>query len=302
MTLTELRYLVTLAQERHFGRAAERCHVAQPTLSVAVKKLEDSIGVTLFERHRHGVILTPAAESLVSQARVVLAEAEKFERMADRSRDEFAEPLRLGAIFTIGPYLFPSLVRQLRQLGSPLKIYFEENYTHVLAERLARGELDAVIVAQPFEPPETRVTPLYHENFRLLLPAGHPWQDDSVVNSGLLKESPVLMLGEGHCFRDQVLDTCDVGQAPGSAGGSSLMTLRHMVAAGLGMTLIPASAEAMMVDGDVICKPLSPSPHRTVVLASRYRFPRPRALHELLRVLAHTQLDATEPLLGLSHG
>jgi LysR family hydrogen peroxide-inducible transcriptional activator len=294
MTLTELRYLVTLAQERHFGRAAERCHVAQPTLSVAVKKLEDSLGLSLFERHRHGVLLTPAAEALINQAQIILSEVDKFERMADQSRDEFAEPLRLGAIFTVGPYLFPSLVRRMKQEASPLKLYLEENYTHVLDERLARGDLDAILVALPFGPPETRVTALFDEPFRLLLPRDHVLTTEAVIPADVLASSPVLMLGEGHCFRDQVLETCQVGQAPGVNSGSSLMTLRHMVASGLGITLIPASAQQQLTDDELTTRPILPCPHRRIVLASRHRFSRPRALQELLRILQGLNLPGTD--------
>ncbi|PQA49430.1 LysR substrate-binding domain-containing protein [Amnimonas aquatica] len=297
MTLTELRYLVTLAQERHFGRAAERCHVAQPTLSVAIRKLEDSLGIIIFERHRHGVLVTPAGEALIAQAQVVLHEAEALERMADQSRDEFAEPLRLGAIFTVGPYLFPGLIRHLKQEDSPLRLYLEENYTHVLAERLAHGELDAILVALPFDPPETRVTPLFDEPFRLLLPQDHDWVARSEVPADALGDSPVLMLGEGHCFRDQVLETCSVGSAPsGTSPGSSLMTLRHMVASGLGITLIPASAEPILVNDEVACRPLTPSPGRRIVLASRHRFPRRQALQALTRALQTLELPGTVPM------
>lgn len=298
MTLTELRYLVILAQERHFGRAAERCHVAQPTLSVAIRKLEESLGLVIFERHRHGVLVTPAGTDLIKQAQVVLNEAETLESMAHRSRDEFAEPLRLGAIFTVGPYLFPTLIRHLREQGSPLKLYLEENYTQVLNEQLARGELDAILVALPFEPPETRVTPLFSEPFHILLPQNHSWVGESHIATRRLSDSPVLMLGEGHCFRDQVLDTCSVGAAPAGSngGGSSLMTLRHMVASGLGITLIPACAEPMLVDSDVVSLPLKPSPSRQIVMASRYRFPRQRALQELTHALQNLKLPGTEPL------
>ncbi|MDZ4299077.1 MAG: LysR substrate-binding domain-containing protein [Moraxellaceae bacterium] len=299
MTLTELRYLVVLSQELHFGRAAERCHVSQPTLSVAIKKLEDSLNMVIFERHRHGVLVTPTGEALIKQAQTVLSEADRLERMAHHAKDEFAEPLRLGAIFTIGPFVFPELIRHIKRKNSRLKLYLEENYTHVLAERLNHGALDAILVAHPFEPPETRVTPIFNEDFKLLIPSGHEWENRAMVNSSLLSDSPVLMLGEGHCFRDQVLETCALGQqSPNAMPGSSLMTLRHMVASGLGLTLIPASAEQQMIDDDVLAKALKPAPSRQVLLASRYRFPRQRALEELTRCLMDLQLPGTEPVAG----
>lgn len=293
MTLTELRYLVTLARERHFGRAAEACHVAQPTLSVAIRKLEDSLAMTLFERHRHGVLVTPEGEAVIAQAQVVLNEVERLGELAGAARDEFASPLRLGAIFTVGPYLFPALVRLLRQQGSPLRLYLEENYTHVLDERLMRGELDAILVAEPYNPPETRITPLFDETFRLLLPNDHALLKRKTVPADCLSDEPVLMLGEGHCFRDQVLATCAVNSS--GAPGSSLQTLRHMVASGLGLTLIPASAEPQLLDETVACRPLSPAPARRVVLASRYRFPRQRALTALTAALQTLHLPGTVP-------
>lgn len=297
MTLTELRYLVTLARERHFGRAAERCHVSQPTLSVAIRKLEEALGTALFERHRHGVLLTPAGEQLVAQAQVVLTEVERLQQMAGEQQDEFAEPLRLGAIFTIGPYLFPLLVRALKSEGSPLKLYLEENYTHRLDELLADGELDAILVAAPFSPPETRVTPLYEEHFELLMPADHPWAARDAIGSDELEDSPVLMLGEGHCFRDQVLETCTLGSSSASLrAGSSLTTLRHMVASGLGLTLIPAMATPTLSDDELVTRPLSPPPGRRIVLASRHRFPRQRALAALTEALRRLTPPGTRPV------
>lgn len=291
MTLTELRYLVILAQERHFGRAAERCHVAQPTLSVAIRKLEESLDITVFERHRHGVLVTPAGEAVIAQAQVVLNEADRLTHLASQARDEFAEPLRLGAIFTLGPYLFPPLIRQLRASTSPLKLYLEENYTHVLDQQLANGDLDAILVALPFEPPETRVVPLFEEPFKLLVAAQHPWATRRSIASAEVSDSPLLMLGEGHCFRDQVLETCSLGHQSGHLRtGSSLMTLRHMVANGLGSTFIPAIAEPSLVDDEVVARPLKPAPSRRIVLASRYRFPRRRALDALTHALQALQL------------
>jgi LysR family hydrogen peroxide-inducible transcriptional activator len=300
MTLTDLRYLVALARERHFGRAAERCHVSQPTLSIAVKKVEDELGLALFERHRHEVLVTPGGESIIRQAQRVLEEMDVLNASARAARNQFADPLKLGAIFTTAPDLFPPLVRALKAGGSGLMLYLEENYTQVLAARLAGGELDAIIVAAPFEAPETQVEPLYREDFLLLLPEDHEWSRKKSISTRELQASELLLLGEGHCFRDQVLEACPhlaSGPATGLGPASSLHTLRHMVASGLGLTLAPASAvPALTEGGDVIARPLTPAPSREIVLAWRRRFPRPQAIKALLQGLRALKLPGTEAL------
>lgn len=300
MTLTDLRYLVALARERHFGRAAERCHVSQPTLSIAVKKVEDELGLALFERHRHEVLVTPGGEAIIRQAQRVLEEMEVLNGAARAARDQFADPLRLGAIFTAAPDLFPPLVRALKAGGSGLMLYLEENYTQVLADKLANGALDVIVVAAPFEAPETQVEPLYREDFQLLLPAEHAWARQKVIDSRTLQSGELLLLGEGHCFRDQVLEICPqlAGSAAGGIGAaSSLATLRHMVASGLGLTLAPASAvPALTEGGEVVARPLAPAPSREMVLAWRRRFPRPQAVKALLQGLRDVRLAGVEAL------
>lgn len=299
MTLTDLRYLVALARERHFGRAAERCHVSQPTLSIAIKKVEDELGLALFERHRHEVLVTPGGEAIIRQAQRVLEEMDVLNGAARAARNQFADPLRLGAIFTVAPDLFPPLVRALKAGGTGLMLYLEENYTHVLADKLAAGELDAIVVAQPFEAPETHVEPLYSEDFLLLLPEGHEWRGRDAIPSAELEAGDLLLLGAGHCFRDQVLQACPHLAAGGNALGpaSSLSTLRHMVASGLGLTLIPASAATTLTEGgDVLAKPLVPPPTREIVLAWRRRFPRPQAIKALLDGLRQLKLSGARPL------
>lgn len=297
MTLTDLRYLVALARERHFGRAAERCHVSQPTLSIAIKKVEDELGLALFERHRHEVLVTPGGESIIRQAQRVLEEMDVLNGAARAARNQFADPLRLGAIFTIAPDLFPPLVRAIKAGGTGLMLYLEENYTHVLAEKLAAGELDAIVIAQPFAAPETHVEPLYDEDFLLLLPEGHAWTRRKSIPAGDLAAGELLLLGEGHCFRDQILEACPhlAGNSANTIGpGSSLSTLRHMVASGLGLTLIPASSVKSLTEGgDVLAKPLTPAPSRQVALAWRRRFPRPQAIKALLTALHDLQLPGT---------
>lgn len=299
MTLTDLRYLVALARERHFGRAAERCHVSQPTLSIAIKKVEDELGLALFERHRHEVLVTPGGEAIIRQAQRVLEEMDVLNGAARAARNQFADPLRLGAIFTVAPDLFPPLVRALKAGGTGLMLYLEENYTHVLADRLAAGELDAIVVARPFEAPETHVEPLYREDFQLLLPEGHEWSRREQVDAAELEAGDMLLLGAGHCFRDQVLQACPHLAGGGNALGpaSSLATLRHMVASGLGLTLVPASAVPKLTEGgDVLAKPLSPPPSREIVLAWRRRFPRPQAIKAVLTGLRDLHLPGTQPV------
>jgi LysR family hydrogen peroxide-inducible transcriptional activator len=305
MTLTDLRYLIALARERHFGRAADACHVSQPTLSIAVKKVEDELDFALFERHRHEVLVTPGGEAIIRQAHRVLEEMDVLTSAARAARNEFADPLRLGAIFTTAPDLFPPLVRALKVGGSGLMLYLEENYTHVLTQKLADGELDAIIIAAPFDAPETHVEALYRENFELLLPADHAWAKRKSIARTELQADSLLLLGEGHCFRDQIIEACPhlgnnrntLTSNTGLTAASSLATLRHMVASGLGLTLVPASAAPALCAGDdVVTKPLTPAPSREMVIAWRRRFPRPQAIKALLLALHHLQLPGTHSL------
>ncbi|RZU47642.1 LysR family hydrogen peroxide-inducible transcriptional activator [Fluviicoccus keumensis] len=285
MTLTDLRYLVTLAEVKHFARAAAACFVSQPTLSIAIKKLEDELDVSLFERHRHEVLVTPAGERIVAQAQRVLQEAALLKDMARAERDEFAQPLRLGAIFTVAPYLFPTLVPALHESAPALLLYLEENYTHVLTEKLSAGELDVILIATDEDLPETHSRTLFHESFRLLLPRRHPWAERAEVSAAELDDAPMLMLGEGHCFRDQILSACPVSHARLS-NGNSLETLRHMVANGLGLTLIPAIGEPYLLNDSLCAIDVNPAPGRDIIAVWRRRFPRPQAVQALLDGLA----------------
>ena len=174
MTLTELRYIVTLAQEQHFGHAAERCHVSQPTLSVGVKKLEDELGVLIFERSKSAVRLTPVGEGIVAQAQKVLEQAQSIRELAQAGKNQLTAPLKVGAIYTVGPYLFPHLIPQLHRVAPQMPLYIEENFTHVLRDKLRNGELDAIIIALPFNEADVLTLPLYDEPFYVLMPASHP--------------------------------------------------------------------------------------------------------------------------------
>ena len=291
MTLTELRYIVTLAQEQHFGRAAERCHVSQPTLSVGVKKLEDELGVLIFERSKTAVRLTPVGEGIVAQAQKVLEQAQGIRELAQAGKNQLAAPLRVGAIYTIGPYLFPHLIPQLHRVAPDMPLYIEENFTHVLREKLRTGELDAIIIALPFHEADVLTRPLYDEPFSVLMPAGHPWTGLSCIDPTQLNESNLLLLGEGHCFRDQVLEACPASRRSGEESSrhttvesSSLETIRHMVASGLGVSVLPLSAvdSHHYAPGVIDVRPFcAPVPTRTVAIAWRASFPRPKAIDVL---------------------
>ena len=293
MTLTELRYITTLAQEQHFSKAATKCFVSQPTLSVGVKKLEEELGVVLFERTRNAVRVTPAGELIIGQAQKVLEEAATLKQLAKTGQDQLGSSLRVGAIYTIGPYLFPHLIPQLAKVSPNMPLYIEENFTAVLRKKLVLGELDVIIVALPFNEPDVLTKPLYDEPFRVLLPSGHPWEQRREINPADLASEQLLLLGEGHCFRDQVLETCPVlakRAAENDSGieASSLETIRHMVASGMGISILPQSAvlDHHYAPDILSSRPFcAPSPGRTVALAWRASFPRPKAIDVLADAL-----------------
>ena len=299
MTLTELRYIVTLAREKHFGHAAERCHVSQPTLSVAVRKLEDELGVPLFERSKNSIQVTEIGRRIVDQAQRVLDQAGVIQDLAEDGKNQLNSPLKVGAIYTIGPYLFPHLLPELRREAPDMPLFIEEGYTGELRFKLRHSELDAIIVALPFEEPEVVTLPLYDEPFVVLMPSEHPLAANDTISSDQLADQPLLLLGPGHCFRDQVLESVPelvetINTRRTESGGivtegSSLETIRHMVASGLGVTVLPLSAaSAVNYREDILAvRPFaSPVPSRTVALAWRVTFPRPKAIDVLARAAA----------------
>ncbi len=247
MTLTELKYIVAVAREKHFGRAADACHVSQPTLSVAIKKLEEELDVKLFERNASEVAVTPLGEEIVRQAQGVLEQADGIREIAKRGKDPLAGPLTLGVIYTIGPYLLPDLVRQAISRHRQMPLILQENFTVKLLEQLRTGEIDCAVLAEPIPDTSLAIAPLYDEPFVAAVPSTHPWAQRSSVRAEELKHETMLLLGNGHCFRDHVLEVCPEfarfsSTAEGirkSFEGSSLETIKHMVAAGMGITLLP---------------------------------------------------------------
>jgi LysR family transcriptional regulator, hydrogen peroxide-inducible genes activator len=290
MTLTELRYIVALHQTGHFGKAADRCHVSQPTLSIAIKKLEDELAVALFERSRNQVRATPLGLKIIQQAQAVLEQANQIRELADQGKDPLGSRLSVGAIFTVGPYLFPCFVPELQKLAPGMPLYIEESFTAVLREKLRAGELDAIIIALPFTEPDVVTQPLYEEPFVVVLPGDHPLTKETQISARALEKETVLLLGEGHCFRDQVLAVCPGlkrslsnvdAQLQSVVEGSSLETLKHMVASRLGITILPLSAAqiAPYGKGTLAIRPFAgPEPQRTVALAWRASFPRHQAI------------------------
>ena len=282
MTLTELKYIVAVAAERHFGRAAERCFVSQPSLSTSVKNLEDELGVQIFERTKSEVLLTPVGEEIVGQARRALEEAERVKTVAKHGRDPLDGPLHLGVIHTVAPYLLPDLIAALRQSAPKMPLDIEENTTANLDEMLKGGLIDAAIVAAPYGAPGLEVAPLYSEQFRAIVPAKHRWARRKSIVADELAAENLLLLNVGHCFRDQILDACREFARPPTAGkqGNSLETIRNMVMSGMGISVLPATALTPKYASPLV-KPVdfaSPAPSRRIVIATRSGFPRPAAI------------------------
>ena len=286
MNLQDLRYLVALADEGHFGRAAEACYVSQPTLSTQVKKLEDELDVQLFERTNKHVMPTPLGREIIAQVRVVLEEVAKIRQLAQQGRAPMAGPLRLGVIPTLGPYLLPHLVPQIRATYPKLKLYLREELTVNLLEQLHAGELDALLLALPIGGEGLEVIELFREPFILAAPVGDPLTRKRQVRESDLKGTHVLLLEDGHCLRNQALAVCGFQLPTGAEDfrASSLETLRQMVAAGVGCTLLPALAASTPSPGEplVELRPFAPPvPGRTIGLVWRRSFPRGDTLRAL---------------------
>ncbi len=314
MTLTELKYIVAVAREKHFGKAAEACFVSQPTLSVAIRKLEDELEVKLFERSASEVAVTPLGEEIVRQAQQVIEQAAAIKELAKRGKDPLAGPLKLGIIYTIGPNLLPELVRRNIERTPQMPLMLQENFTARLLEMLRTGEIDCAILAEPFPDTGLAIAPMYDEPFMIAVPKTHALAKRKTISAEELKRETMLLLGTGHCFRDHVLQVCPEFARFASAAdgirksfeGSSLETIKHMVAAGMGVTLVPALAvPAPDVHGT---EPLlrylpvvdehagAAPPTRRVVLAWRRSFTRNEALAALRNAVYACELPGVTRL------
>jgi LysR family hydrogen peroxide-inducible transcriptional activator len=286
MNLRDLRYLLALAEHEHFGRAAKACGISQPTLSVQIRKLEDLLGVALFERTSKTVAPTAACERLIGHARAAVAEAEAILAVARNLRDPLAGRFRLGIIPTLAPYLLPLVFAPLREALPALEVEPWEDQTTVLLERLRARELDAALLATEVDGPDLASQPLFAEPFLAALPPEHPLAGREVVAEADLARD-ILVLADGHCLRGQALAACGHSGALGGAlRAASLSTLLNMVAAGYGTTLIPGLAAGAAQDAGIVLRPLAARAGRTVRIAWRAHFPRRTVVEAVGEVIA----------------
>ncbi|MBF0187712.1 MAG: hydrogen peroxide-inducible genes activator [Magnetococcales bacterium] len=304
MNLNQLKYVLAVTREKNFSRAAKLCHVSQPSLSVAVKKLEEELGLTLFERYKNEIKVTPQGEPILVQIQKALEEIDGIHHIANGRADPLTGRLRMGALLTIGPYLFPEMIPVLRTLAPRMKVLVEENFTSVLTDRLKRGELDVIIIALPFQEHGVDLMPVYDEPFMAAVPAGHRWRYRTNLTGNELADDELILLGKGNCFRDQVLEICpdcmqleDTASGPGNIiEGSSLETIRHMVATGVGITVLPITSVNTLLCTSTSCPakehslihyvPFSePAPSRRIAVAWRSSFPHGEVVDVLIQAM-----------------
>ena len=251
-SVKQLKYLCAVAEHRHFSRAAEACHVTQSTLSAGIQELEKQLGVTVFERNKKQVLITPVGEQLLAQARGLLGDMENFVAIARASQAPLSGEIRLGVIPTIGPFLLPQMLSDLRKAYPNLKLYLKEGLSAELLTKLQQGELDMVLLALPYPLPDMQVEKLFDDGFELLLPPDHPLQKKALITQQDLHGMKLLLLEEGHCLRAHALEACKLERQQMDLvyQGSSLHTLVQMVANGLGITLLPEMAVNADILGD----------------------------------------------------
>lgn len=300
MTLNELRYIVAVSQESNFRRAAERVFISQPALSLAIQKLEKELGVQIFERSRTAVSMTLIGELIVAQAQRALEEVAQIKEIASQGKDQLTGTLRIGVIYTVGPYLLPELIPVLKQKAPHMPLEMEENQTANLQILLANGRLDAIIIAMPFGGPGIVTLPIYDEDFNVVVPLDHPWANRKQIKTAELGTEKVLLLNSGHCFSNQVREACS--EFNNSVGeiqqGNSLETIRNMVASGLGVTVLPVSANSEKYRSLLTREiPFAhPAPARRIALAWRKSFTRKQAIEVLAQAIIETHLVGTRPV------
>ena len=303
MTLTELRYIVAVSQKNHFGNAAQACFVSQPTLSIAIKKLEEELGIRLFERSsKNEIRITEIGQKIIDQAQIVLRQAQILGEIAQQGKDPLKGQFKLGVIYTIGPYLLPNLIPKLRETAPDLKLIIEENFTANLFQSLKQGTLDAIVISYPFDEAGIETAALYQEPFIVALPRNHEWKDRKQIRPEDLASQDLMLLGSGHCFRDQVIEACPNCMSGDSEltrtlEGGSLETIRHMVAAGTGITVLPHTSmlHNQHHESLIETRPFTqPSPCRTVAIAWRKHYPRKEAIRTIRDTIQTSPLKGVE--------
>ena len=296
MTLTELRYILILAEEQHFGRTAERCHVSQPTLSIAVRKLEQELGVELFERTKTCVKPSVIGEKILARTQALFGNIASIKALAEAGKDQLGSPLALGTIFTMGPYLLPQLIPHLHKQVPGMPLFVQEDFTENLRKKLRDGLLDVILVSLPFSESDVVTQELFAEPLVLVMPQAHPLAHQQQVTLDHLKQQPLLLMGQGHCLREQVLNLCpdlrarllNVESGYRCAEANNLETLRYMIAAGLGLGILPRSAAELGLcqANRLVARPLDISgSERRLALAWRTSFPRHKAIDVLRKAI-----------------
>ena len=286
MTLMELRYLVAVAETRHFGRAAERFNVSQSTLSMAIRKLEEDLGVLLFERNKSGIRTTQMGEQIIAQAQCALTQADTIIALADADKNQLSGELKLGAIFTLGPFLLPQLIPSLKLIADQLTLSCYEGYNSDLRHKLRTSELDAILISQPFTETDVVTQEIYCEPLQLVMPPHHALAAKNIIALDDLHEQTFLLLSEKQCLREQMLAVFKPS-AKNTIECSSLDTLRHMIAIGLGISILPSSAtsSAIFSSQALVARPLQINPVRKISLAWRASFPRHKAIDAVRRAI-----------------
>lgn len=304
MNLRDLKYLVAVADTRHFGQAAERCFVSQPTLSGQIKKLEEELGIILFERSKRSVETTYPGEAIVAQARRVLEQADALLQLAQSHLDPLVGPLRMGIIPTLSPYLMPLILQPLQAQYPQIKLVLSEELTDTLLTRLAKHEIDAALLATPVENPDFKSMPLFEEPFWLVHPRNHPLSKKKKIMQTDLDCTDLLLLAEGHCLAEQAMEVCHLHERAvqgdlADLRAASLETLLQLVAAGFGCTLLPAlalNAVSARDEGILARQLLLPDTCRTVSLVYRRTFPRRKVLEAFTEVVLEKLPDTIRPL------
>ncbi|BCK86451.1 hydrogen peroxide-inducible genes activator [Sideroxyarcus emersonii] len=300
MTLNELRFIVAVAQELNFRRAAEKCFISQPALSLAIQKLEEELGLKVFERGKSDVTLTPVGTAIVEQAQRVLEEAERIREIAAQGRNQLAAPLRVGIIHSVGPYLLPDLIPALKKVAPQMPLEVEENITENLDTLLRNGKLDVIVIALPFGDASILTHPLYDEPFEVVVNSDHRWADRRSIKAPELAEEKVLVLNSGHCFSNQVAEACPDLSRKGAEvqQGTSLETIRNMVASGLGITVLPASANSTRYRSKLlrVIPFAKPAPSRRIALAWRKSFSRTQAIEALAQAVGQAKITGIHHL------